>query len=65
MSENKPQTESIEVIADRLQTPKWQLDGLLLRKGWAFGHPITEAQFKKELKAWLTGPTVPAQKGEK
>lgn len=65
MSEDKkPKTENIEDIAARLGVKPGVLNGLLLRNGWAYGHQITEAAFQKELKAWLSGPTV-ATKGGK
>lgn len=57
--------EAIETIATRLGIPKWQLDGLLTRKGWAEGRPMTEDHFKRELNKWLNGPTVPAKRGKK
>ncbi|GEM50026.1 hypothetical protein [Deinococcus cellulosilyticus] len=58
MPDDKPKTESIEVIARRLKVRDGHLNGLLLRKGWAYGHQITEDGFKAELQNWLKGPTV-------
>lgn len=53
-----PATDTVEVHAQALNVPTWQLAGVRARHGWPEGKQITRADFKGALNEWLNGPTV-------